>query len=313
MTSRDAVLSVLEHMDEQEPLSAAARALAEAGVPVFPCVPGAKRPLTEHGFHEATTDAAVVVAWWRQHPAANIGMPTGHPSAIVVADVDVHGPVSGYAAFERAIHAGLADGWQLTVTTPSGGMHAYYPAPYSMSQSCWQAARVAIDFRGDGGYVLLPPSRTIIDGETVPYRVVTRGSVPGRVLDADRLRDFLDPRPVRVPTTDAGSQRPTDTGRLAAWVAGRQEGERNRGLFWAACRLAENGVPATDALDALTVAAGQVGLGEREISTTVRSAYRTVGVASRQHRNRRASKGAEGEWFRSGEACRSDASWPGLS
>jgi hypothetical protein len=45
-------------------------------------------------------------------------------------------------------------------------------------------------------------------------------------------------------------------------------------LFWAACRLAENGVPPSDALDVLTAAAGQAGLGEREIVTTVRSAYR---------------------------------------
>ena len=57
---------------------------------------------------------------------------------------------------------------------------------------------------------------------------------------------------------------------------GRGEGERNRGLFWAACRLAENGLPASDALDVLTAAASHAGLAEREIVTTVRSAYRTV-------------------------------------
>ena len=67
-----------------------------------------------------------------------------------------------------------------------------------------------------------------------------------------------------------------DGRRLAAWVAGRGEGERNRGLFWAACRLAENGLPASDALDVLTAAASHAGLAEREIVTTVRSAYRTV-------------------------------------
>ena len=64
--------------------------------------------------------------------------------------------------------------------------------------------------------------------------------------------------------------------RLAAWVAARGEGERNRGLFWAACRLAENGLPPSDAFDVLTAAAGHAGLAEREIVATVRSAYRTV-------------------------------------
>ena len=67
-----------------------------------------------------------------------------------------------------------------------------------------------------------------------------------------------------------------DSERLAAWVAGRGEGERNRGLFWAACRLAENGVSPSDALDAWGAAAQSAGLGDREITTTVRSAYRAT-------------------------------------
>ena len=67
-----------------------------------------------------------------------------------------------------------------------------------------------------------------------------------------------------------------DVSRLAAWVANRQEGERNRGLSWAACRLAENGVDPSDALDVLAAAAGRAGLAEPEIVTTVRSAYRAA-------------------------------------
>ena len=64
--------------------------------------------------------------------------------------------------------------------------------------------------------------------------------------------------------------------RLAAWVADRAEGERNRGVFWAACRLAENGLAPSEALDVLAAAGGQAGLSEREVTRTVRSAYRTV-------------------------------------
>ena len=39
------------------PLPDAAARIATGGVPVFPCVPGGKRPLVEHGFHEATAAA----------------------------------------------------------------------------------------------------------------------------------------------------------------------------------------------------------------------------------------------------------------
>lgn len=69
---------------------------------------------------------------------------------------------------------------------------------------------------------------------------------------------------------------PLDVARLASQVAGRPEGERNLGLFKAACRMAEHGHSPREALDALGLAASQSGLGEREITRTVGSAYRHV-------------------------------------
>ena len=275
MAEHGVVSSVLLRMHAAWPLSAAAREFAVAGVPVFPCAPWGKRPATEHGFHDATTDLDQVEAWWRQSPGANIGVPTGAASGAVVVDVDVHGPVDGRASFDRAVRAGLVEGWELLVRTPTGGMHAYYPATPGTEQRSWQAARAGIDFRGDGGYIIVPPSARSIEGTTVGYQVEEVNAGPASLLDAGRLRDFLDPRPTPRPAS-VGMGRDVDVSRLAAWVAARGEGERNRVLFWAACRLAENGLPASDALDVLTAAAGHAGLAEREITATVRSAYRTV-------------------------------------
>ena len=51
-------------------LPRAAGVLAASGLPVFPCVPGGKRPLTLHGFHEATTDLSQVAVWWRRWPTS---------------------------------------------------------------------------------------------------------------------------------------------------------------------------------------------------------------------------------------------------
>lgn len=276
MVVNGAVSSVLLRMSGAWPLSAAAREFAFAGVPVFPCVAFGKRPATEHGFHDATTDLDQVEAWWRQSPAANIGVPTGAAAGAVVVDVDVHGPVDGRAGFDRAARAGLVDGWELLVRTPTGGRHAYYPATPGTEQRSWQAARAGIDFRGDGGYIIVPPSARSIEGTIAAYQVEQVNTGPARTLEAQRLRDFLDPRPTPSRSTSPGVDRDVDVSRLAAWVAARGEGERNRGLFWAACRLAENGLPASDALDVLTAAAGHAGLGDREVAATVRSAYRTV-------------------------------------
>jgi hypothetical protein len=64
-----------------------------------------------------------------------------------------------------------------------------------------------------------------------------------------------------------------DVASLAGWVAGLPEGNRNDGLFWAACRAVEAG--ASD-LGELVAAAVNAGLPEREAWRTVASAERTV-------------------------------------
>ena len=284
------VLAALIRVDRSPSLTFAARSLAAAGVPVFPCLVEGKRPLTRRGFLDASSDPDQVVVWWSRTPNANIGIPTGATSGVVVVDVDVHGPHDGRAAYQRATDTGLIDGVGLLVRTPTGGAHVYFPATPGSEQRSWQAATAGVDFRGDGGYIIAPPSRRIIDGNVRLYEVADIAAHSVGTVDAARLRDFLDPRPVAPPRASSGSME-VDTERLAAWVAGRGEGERNRGLFWAACRLAEKGVSAVDALDALGAAAQSAGLGDREIATTVRSAYRASQPASGGR-----SQGA-GRWF----------------
>lgn len=250
--------------------------LASAGVPVFPCVPGQKRPLTARGFHDATTDLAQIEHWWTRWPDANLGLPTGAVSGVVVVDVDVREHVDGRGSMRRALNAGRAGVPVFTVVSPSGGRHGYYPATPDVVQRSWQAARAGVDFRGDGGYIVIPPSHTAAGS----YRLTTvrQGAAAG--IDSDALRDFLDPRPALRPRAADRGMAQSEPGvvvsRLAAWVAGLGEGERNRGLFWAACRAAEHDITPATAVDVLGAAASEAGLGPREIATTVRSAYRTT-------------------------------------
>lgn len=261
------------------PLPDSAARLAAAGVPVFPCVPGGKRPLVEHGFHEASADARQVASWWRRWPAANIGVPTGAASGVDVVDVDQKATGSGFAAFDRARHAGFVTGWAALVRTPSGGMHAYYPADAERPQPSWQAARTHVDFRGTGGYVVVPPSVVVAGDLRGRYELIGRAQSDPAWVDAVALQDFLDPRPT--PSFRPGrASRAQNAERLAGWVAALGEGERNRGLFWAACRMAEADASPASALDALGPAAERAGLPPREVFTAIRSAYRAVGIAA---------------------------------
>lgn len=258
-------------------LSQSARVFAANGIPVFPCVPGGKRPAIARGFHSASTNTERVSQWWRAIPTANIGMPTGAASGLVVIDVDVHNNVNGYAELDRAQQEGLLTGWIAAVRTPSGGLHLYFPASDGSSQRSWQSARAGIDFRGDGGYIILPPSTRMVDGNKSHYATLQTAPVAGSTLDAQQLRNFLGPpRRINVPSSGAATMATADVARLAAWVSRLQEGERNHGLFWAACKLAEQRFSSGEALDALSPAGDTAGLSEREINTTIRSAYRTV-------------------------------------
>jgi hypothetical protein len=254
----------------------AALRFADAGIPVFPCVAGEKRPRTAHGFHDASINPHIIRAWWEATPTANIGIPTGQPSGIDVVDVDRHGNKNGFARFDDARQAGLTDGWAALVRTPSGGIHAYYPADPDRRQQSWQAPRASIDFRGDGGYVLAPPSVVGPPTRQTGYALFNAAISASAAIDAAHLRTFLDPAPARSASESALHRGSVDVGSLARWVAARGEGERNAGLFWAACRAAETGLTEHELLTALGPAAEKAGLPLREISTTLRSAVRAT-------------------------------------
>jgi len=234
------------------------------GWPVFPCRPGTKEPATRHGFQDATTDPERIRWWWHRVPAANLAIATGRPGPDVL-DVDQHGPAgSGFAAFSQLKQAGLVDGAHLIVATPSGGFHAYFAGS---DQPSGRLPRHHLDFKATGGYVLAPPST--VGGK--PYRLV-RVQPEGRGLDWAAVADLLEPVPDRRLQPDgrlAGR-----LGQLAAWVERLEEGNRNAGLFWAACRAVEAGQEGL--LDELRAAALRTGLSEREISRTIASARREI-------------------------------------
>lgn len=74
---------------------------------VFPCVALEKRPLTPHGFHDASVNPGQIAGWWSRCPDANVAMPTGMASGIDVVDVDVHTAGNGYGAIRSARSSGL--------------------------------------------------------------------------------------------------------------------------------------------------------------------------------------------------------------
>jgi hypothetical protein len=249
------------------PTAEQALAYARHGWPVFPCQPGGKQPATRHGFLDATTDPDKITWWWRRQPEANLAIATGQPGPDVL-DVDQHGQVgNGFAAFNRLKRAGFIDGASAIVASPSGGLHAYFAGS---DQHCGKLPRHHLDFRAQGGYIVAPPSQ--VGGR--PYRVISHRGDPGG-LDWDKVTGLLEPE--RDTAIQPARVQHVDLSRLAAWVEQQQEGNRNDGLFWAACRAAE--ADDETVLAELSAAARSTGLSDREIAATIRSARRTAGRA----------------------------------
>jgi hypothetical protein len=241
-----------------------ALAYARQGWPVFPCRPASKEPATRHGFYDATTDPGQITAWWGRQPTANLAIATGNPGPDVL-DVDQHGPVgNGFTALNRLKGTGLLDGVGTIVRTPHGGLHAYFAGS---DQSSGRLPQHHLDFKAGGGYVLAPPSQ--IDGR--PYVSVRRQIATGGI-SWTAATHLLEPPPSGHLRQQRDGER--SVGHLAAWVANLHEGNRNAGLFWAACRVVEAGQPAD--LDDLAAAAARTGLSEREIARTIHSASRGV-------------------------------------
>jgi hypothetical protein len=143
--------AVRARLDQPGALLTAALWYAEQGMPVFPCEPGGKRPITTHGFQDASAEPDVIREWWARTPAANIGLPTGGRYDVI----DVDGP-TGYRSLARLKSDRLfPEQYAGRVLTPRGGMHIYIE-PTGAGNSA--GIKPGVDYRGAGGYVLAPPS-----------------------------------------------------------------------------------------------------------------------------------------------------------
>jgi hypothetical protein len=142
-------------------LAAYARWYADSGYRIFPCAPGGKEPLTEHGYHDASTNAATVERWWAKHPDANVALPLA-ANGLVAIDVDLYKPECGWTEFIAG--KAMPDTW--TQESARGGYHFIFRAPPDARFAGKLAVAVEIKHRG---YVMLAPS--IFEGGR--YRRIT--------------------------------------------------------------------------------------------------------------------------------------------
>jgi putative DNA primase/helicase len=124
------------------------------------CPSAAKHPLeflVPHGMRDATTDPDRVREWWNSYPEANIGMPTGAWSGIVVLEVDLD--KGGLESFSALVRRYGVLPWTRVVHAGGSGLHFYFEHRGTYARDSAGKMGPGLEFHGDdGGYVLLPPS-----------------------------------------------------------------------------------------------------------------------------------------------------------
>jgi hypothetical protein len=143
---------------------------AEAGGAIFPvygitpdgrcacgkldCNNAGKHPACANGVNDATVDPKEIVALWAGRKNINIGLATGARSTVWALDVDGE-------EGEKTLAALVAKHYPLPATLESHtgrGRHLFfrYPGVKVINRA---GLGLKLDVRGDGGYVVIPPSR----------------------------------------------------------------------------------------------------------------------------------------------------------
>lgn len=128
------------------------------GFAVFPIAHQTKRPIVAGGFKAATKDHTQITSWWSKNPRSGIGIATGAVSGIVVLDQD---PRNGGEESYLDLRSKFGTwGDAPMVLTGSGGTHEYFRHPRDGEVPCRThvGGFQGIDIKGDGGYIVAPPS-----------------------------------------------------------------------------------------------------------------------------------------------------------
>ena len=189
------------------------------------CVSPGKHPRTQNGVKDASTDPDVIRKWMQRYPETNWGLACGHVSGVVVLDADQR--KGGLASLDD-LETNRPDGpmpQTRRAKSGGGGKHLFFRYPTD-GQPIGNRVdfRPGIDFRSDGGYVILP-NGTHISGGRYEWINFEHDMAP---MPSDILAAIRGGR-------DGSSRDPLPD--LAEILAGVPEGKRDDTLFRAACKL----------------------------------------------------------------------------
>lgn len=239
----------------------AALVYAQEGIPVFP-VNGKVPYAGTRGFHEASVDLERLTWWWKRWPDANVAVPTGQTSRWIVLDID--GRHGGFASlhhlkamlqhrmndFHRMDHVPLLD----TLTAQTGsGYHLMFrpPSTQEVRNTTEYAGLPGIDIRGEGGYVVVPPSLHPNGRRYLWYTLISPAPYPPALFHLAEHRKRLNRREAQRELHVSPLHRQSTSSSAEDWLTRAIQrahvGTRHAYALWLSCRLIEHGLTQQEA------------------------------------------------------------------
>lgn len=241
------------------------------------CSSPGKHPLVRRGVHQATVEPAAISGWWRRWRRANVGIATGAESGITVVDIDLPAALK---SLDRLIERLPRT---LTALTGGGGVHLVYACDRRIGNAAGRLPGVAgelpgIDLRGDGGYIVAPPSAHVSGAR---YEWLDVGHVlaplPERLVEERKTRATVcAPAPAQFVGDGSAYGLHVlreEMARVGRATEGRRNHELNRAAFAVARVVAGGELLEAPARAGLLAEARRVGLTEHESRLTIESAF----------------------------------------
>jgi len=221
----------------------------EMGFSIIPIQRNKKPYVAWEKYQKEKADPDLIKEWWRKWPNANVAIVTGKISGINVVDIDSKGGMN-------EIDKLLPDTFETPIaSTPGGGFHYYFKSTNGLQN----AVRFIndCDFRGEGGYIIAPPSKGYKWYPYVSIFELTPGPIPQKIEKALK-NNTVKPSNISI---------------------GFNQGARDDTLFHIALSMAKGGMPEGEVAAATIQFAKSCNppFSEREALIKVKSAFEHLG------------------------------------